>query len=1110
MSIPLDEARRVAAALRADRIVNLYAQSRARQVLQEVKESPANYPVFDPVLEDKITFTAFGLLAAGCSMLEAGATAEGIRELESAGTLLESAHAASASEVKASSYHCLVAAMAFYAVGHYSRAFVLIQKIEAGTPVAGLIAAFIRRDTATTVSRINETLLIDVLPVEDQALLDEQAVTTAVARTLSLILEFTVTGLVAHLGSSAQALSDALIIATTGQSPALWWLVRLLRLMLGDFGSASLWKVIPPFFAPESKAPLGRYIRLLACAKPPITELWVSQRAALALALNLKNRGGVVNLRTSAGKTRVGELAILQTLAADPAAKVLYLAPFRSLAFEIERTFCKTLAPLGFTVSHLYGGARFSAMDRELAIESALTIATPEKAKAMFRAAPELFEKVTLIIVDEGHLVDASDRLVRNELFVDHLRAFARVNGARILLLSAVLPNAGELAEWVAGSNANVATSNWKPSAERFGLLRWSTGGVRIQWYGEVECFNPRFVEFKTIEENGKSRKFPKNKTEAVAATAARLSKLGPVLIFAGQAQWVESMTKAVLNAFDELKPYKWPEAEWKIFEAVCAEEFAENSLELRAARLGIICHSNLLPPQVRMAVEALMAKKAPKVIVATTTLGQGVNIGISSVIVSTPYYSSKVINKRDFWNICGRAGRAFIDGEGKVLYAIDGTKRAWQIKKDEKMAKEYFDLAKVEHVKSGLLELVCEMSKAAKLAGVDFDRLIELVANNDFTECGEHSAKFAASLDLIDDELLALHADFSSPGDGDSVDWVDDAFRESLAAIQARAGHFEFNGDDLIRFLKARTRSTLTRVPDPQQRKAIVASGLPYSVAIAALGQLPYFRKLIDWFLQTDQGAVAMGGVVTQLEKWARTSAVSVVRVMPDTACLDKVRPLWLNGTALREILKAEEGAADVCKDLYGYQIPWLLHAIAQKLDKDAEEVRVKAFAKIGLLVELGLPSEAAAKVFLAGVRSRVAATELAPFIDPAASLGVVRAGLIDPGTMLRLESIVSPSSFEWLQMLKKEHADGAIRIPQFRNFTLPAPESLSELHTRALGDRIFLCSPDGFFKSEVLSTLDLPFGDIANDLKFAFRKYDGSFHLSCRDPRFEDLLSL
>jgi len=213
-------------------------------------------------------------------------------------------------------------------------------------------------------------------------------------------------------------------------------------------------------------------------------------------------------------------------------------------------------------------------------------------------------------------------------------------------------------------------------------MLWWKKTGVSIEWEGEQRCFNPHFVEFKEVVEDGNPRQFPRTKTQAVAATAARLAELGPVLIFAGQAQWVPSMARSVLMALGTDAPaHQWPETEWKIFEAVCQEELGENSLELQAARVGVICHSNKLPPQVRILVEKLMAKQPPRIIVATTTLGQGVNIGISSVIVSTTSIGQNLrISKRDFWNICGRAGRAFIDGEGKVLFAIDGTRSKWHI----------------------------------------------------------------------------------------------------------------------------------------------------------------------------------------------------------------------------------------------------------------------------------------------------------------------------------------------------------------------------------------------------------------------------------------------
>jgi len=129
------------------------------------------------------------------------------------------------------------------------------------------------------------------------------------------------------------------------------------------------------------------------------------------------------------------------------------------LALEVEHTLAATFGWLGHGVAHLYGGSRVSAVDTELAAESAITIATPEKARALFRAAPEIFANVKLVIVDEGHLIGPTERFVRNEIFVDHLRALARATGARVLLLSAVLPNPQELAEWVTGDPKAVASS---------------------------------------------------------------------------------------------------------------------------------------------------------------------------------------------------------------------------------------------------------------------------------------------------------------------------------------------------------------------------------------------------------------------------------------------------------------------------------------------------------------------------------------------------------------------------------------------------------------------------------------------------------------------------
>ncbi len=1114
MSLPVEIARVVTKSMRTKGIRNLVAQSKAKQVLREVREIPENYPHFEADLDDRVTFVAYGLLAAGCSLVERGKVQEGHTELHSAADILESAHRTEARNNQSSALHCLIGAMAFYACGQYSRAFVLIGNVEYVTPSAGIIASFLRKDRASLIQRLNAILLAEPAGLDDLRLFDDWALTTCVARALALASEHAISGNATLLANADTVLSDAMVITEATSDPAYWWLARLLRLMFNDYGNGSLWTVLPPFFGPNGQGHVASYVKLLAFHTPPVIELWQSQTAALHLALDPQNKGGVINLRTSAGKTRIAELAILHTLKTNPNAKVLYLAPFRSLAFELERTFSKTLQPLGYSVSHLYGGSRFSGIDRDLFIEGQITIATPEKTKAMLRAAPELFDAVKLVVVDEGHLLGDNERNVRNEVFLEHLRLLTRQRGARMLLLSAVLPNAEDLAVWVGESADALVKSNWKPSGERFGILRWNTSGVAIEWLGGERCFNPHFIEFKEVPRltpkgKVKSRTFPASKSEAVAATAARLAELGPVLIFAGQARWVSSMAQAVLLALgDDAPDHPWPATEWRLLEAVCKEELGDNALELAAARLGVVCHSNKLPPQVRIAVEKLMAKCAPRIIIATTTLGQGVNIHISSVIVATTSIGNAQISKRDFWNICGRAGRAFVDGEGKVLFAIDGTGKAWQVRTAEKAAKDYFDMAHLDQVESGLLQVIRVLRQLAESVGISFEVLLELAANDSFDRCGQEKANIEGLVDWIDDQLLALHVAYKGDDLTQAADWVDDAFRGSLAAIRAKVNPQQVQESQLLGFLRARATGVLRKVPSAEGRRAIIASGLPLSVGIAAFDQLNEFREMVDRYLASQQGEAELGILVMEFEAWGRQHGAAIVEGIPEQETLDKIRPQWLAGESLRKITEScGDESTNTCTEFYGYQLPWLFHSVAQQLDKQLEEHRVTALAKVGLLVELGLPSEVACKVFLVGVRSRAAAIELSRYVTrPEASVTKIRNALLDTATVESLSASVSAPTLEWLHLLSSDQGERVTTPPRCTRFRLKSPDEVTILHVRR-GPQgpIYLCSPDARFKYAVKSTEDMPFDKLVNDPRFAFSKDGDTWIQQYRDPRVQ-----
>lgn len=1111
MPQPVDRALRFLGSLRSDRITNLFAQAHAKQVLHEVREEPRNFPAFDVDLDDRVTFAAYGFLAAGCSLIEQGRRSDGAGALEQGASLLIASHGSSARVSRESGFHVLIAAMGFYAAGHYSRAFVAVNVVATQTDAAAIIALFLRKDFTGLLPRLGAVLLSDEQPTEDDV--ERRVVTEAVARAVAQGLEFMIGGgRETTLDPAREELRLAMIVAAEANHPSWWWVLRLLLLMFDDLGQASPWSFLPPFFGPDAPM-LKRFITLLALSRRPISELWISQRRALPHVLDQSKSGCVVNLRTSAGKTRVAEVAILQTLTQEPTARILYLAPFRSLALEVEQTLAASLGHLGFSVSHLYGGARVSSIDTQLAADSTITIATPEKARALLRASPELFESLRLIVVDEGHLLGPQERLIRNEVFLDHLRVLCTKTGARLLLLSAVLPNPQELAEWVTGSGDNVVVSTWKPSGERFGLLRWNGDRVRIEWIGSFASFNPSFVISRPLGFGRRRKPFPRDKNEAVAATAVRLSTLGPVMIFSARARSVPGLAGDVLLALGESPPnHPWPAREWAFFEAICREELEADAIEVRAARAGVICHNNRLTPQVRFAIEHLMRALPPKVIIATTTLAQGVNIGVSAVIIATPYIDQNRIEKRDFWNICGRAGRAFIDGEGKVLYAIDHTRSRREVRRDEQLASEYFQGMMGDRAMSGLLVILTELRKLAAQAGVDFQMLLELAANNSWDAVGETSTAWEEFCDLLDDHLLALHTDpVVNPNDEEPEQWVEAVFRGSLAAIQARTQDptiLPMSADDLVRFLRTRADGVLQRVADGGTRKAVVRGGLPLRVALRVSSTLVDLRNIADALASGGFLPESISAAVRTVEEWMAQNATPIARSIPTVEARDAIRAGWLSGLSLNELAQAEPRAKDICRDFYGYQLPWVVHAIAQQFRSDEDTERADAFDKVALLVELGVPSVRAAQVFLAGVRSRAAAAELAcldgadSFVD-CTSVSQVIAKLRDSTFRGQVRVRVSEATAQWLDLVDMSWGGHRSRLPRFPRFPITGISgSVEVLHARTHGDRVFLCTTDGRTRIDVTDQR-APFREVANDLRFIFKKEGDRWQLVSRDPR-------
>lgn len=913
-----------------------------------------------------------------------------------------------------------------------------------------------------------------------------------------MVVDFVQTGNQSNFVSIDNIFDKLLSIATESNLISYWLIVRLLKIILSTFQEASLWTILPPLLPAQHIT--ENYIRLLSGFKPAITELWPSQTMAIPLAVG-ENSGGVINLRTSGGKTRVAEIAILNTLSKHIVSKTLYLAPFRSLAFEVEQSLSKTFAPLGITVSQLYGGSTANVTDFELIKQSQVIVATPEKAKALIRCGSGLETELKLIVIDEGHLLGAEERYIKNEIFLTHVNEFASRNQIKMLLLSAVLPNANELADWVAADTSLVAKSEWKPALERLGLLLWDGKRVRLEWESEGKPFNLNFVQKAPLGFGRRRNMFPNNKKEAIAATAVRLAKTGTVMIYSARANSIEGLAESVLLALGEHpENFLWDCSLWNVFESVCKEELSENDIILIAARKGVICHNNRLPTLVRIAMERLMRSKPPLIIIASSTLGQGVNVGISSIIVSTPYYDQNCISNRDFWNICGRAGRAFSDVEGKILYAIDTTEEAWKVSKNRNLARNYFDNRQMERVQSGLLIALKAIYENAMKTNTDFNLLVEAIANDFiYSDINEKFAEWINRLfDYLDDELLAMHENFCL--DENDVTWVDGVFRKSLAIIQADSSR----ENEYIRLLQARTKALLKKVPDKRSRQKIIASGIPLSVSQRMLDSIEDFRALDLSFASqstSDEYIAQIDRIVREIEIWSNLNAKYLVGDIPEQECLDLIRHDWISGMPLLEIIKNEPTAEKITKDYYGFTLPWIIHGISQLFDPVWEETIVQTYSSIAMFVELGLPNITSSNIYMAGVRSRSAALELAS-IDIFNGKSVPEIKRILTSVEVSKENISNIAQV-WIDLFSNTAKSQSPKRVSFPSFTWNRDDLPDRLYLREQKNQYYLLSSDGYFCEKVESTKDLPFSKIANIVGLYFECREGTWYLQSYNPR-------
>ncbi|WP_338454641.1 DEAD/DEAH box helicase [uncultured Alteromonas sp.] len=468
------------------------------------------------------------------------------------------------------------------------------------------------------------------------------------------------------------------------------------QLLLGDIATAlirkkiqnSCWNALP-FYSGLSRDKWQSSIQ----KKSFIKELWPAQHL-LGRADVLKGKSAIVQMPTSAGKTKAAELILRSAFLADRVALAIIIAPFRALCHEIKNSLIEAFHDEPTKVDELSDALQTDFEIAELLGHQQILVVTPEKLLYVLRHVPELADRIGLLVFDEGHQFDNGIRGITYELLLTSLRSMIPERTQKVLI-SAVISNAKSVGEWLNGEPNVVEGTTLIPTFRSVGFASWLDQLGRIEYVDssnaeQGEFFVPRVIERFTLGRKPREtteRFFPEQamkpngkpnpdfgKTVALYL-GLRLAPNGSIAIFCGRKSTAASICDKIVDIIERDAPLALPSVfsdtqEVERLRHLHVENLGADAPASQSAAHGVFSHHGNTPHGIRLAVEHAMRNDLVRFVICTSTLAQGVNLPIRYLIVTSVYQGMERIKVRDFHNLIGRAGRAGMHTEGSILFA--------------------------------------------------------------------------------------------------------------------------------------------------------------------------------------------------------------------------------------------------------------------------------------------------------------------------------------------------------------------------------------------------------------------------------------------------------
>ena len=496
----------------------------------------------------------------------------------------------------------------------------------------------------------------------------------------------------------------------------------------------------------------------------------------------------------------------------------------------------------------------------------------------------------------------------------------------------------------------------------------------------------PAFV--RQQEPRGNHRKpRPNTRAEFIAASIEALVKQGHrVLVYCPIKKHVESTASSYIQFIDSgyAVGHLDDPAEISRVVAVGVEWLGADHVAVAALEYGIAVHHGGLPRQFLTEVETLLNRGVLKVAIASPTLAQGLDLSCSALLFQSIYRVQDLIPKEEFANVVGRAGRAYVDLDGLIVFPVYETGKSGDGRIDDFMRlKEGYQARQLE---SGLFTLIQELLRRLEiLLNRSGDELREYVLNRAETwEPDEPETEETAQLVLeikvltleLDAAVLAMVDDLACDR-AQLADLLDACLAGSL--WMRRLARQDEAGMELQKALIQGRAGWIWDQSTPAQRRGYFAGGLGFTTGRYIDDNLD---TLLDGLVAAD-GALSAGdtGAAVAMISGIADTLFAIEPFVPDKDHDDRntIIDNWIRGASVASLrASGQTSATQFIQDALVYRLVWGVEAVRVHALALGDPRAGLCTGATALSLTFGLPSTAGCLLVQAGLPSRLLAGRL------------------------------------------------------------------------------------------------------------------------------------